>query len=78
MGNDQILLNVHHVVDGDASQLGELGSALLKELGDRVALLALLVERTSSTPATTGKRKSRDEQERTVTTFLCPLPSQYE
>lgn len=39
--DDEILLDVHKVVDRDGPQFRELLSAFLEELRDRVALLAL-------------------------------------
>lgn len=41
VGDDQILLDVHHVIDADAPQLLELLAALFQELGDGVSLSAL-------------------------------------
>lgn len=41
MRDDEILLDVHEVVDRDGAEFGELDAALFEEDGDRVALLAL-------------------------------------
>lgn len=41
MRDDQILLDVHEVVDRDGTQFRKLLSAFLEELRDRVALLTL-------------------------------------
>lgn len=73
MRNDQVLLDVHEVVDRDGPQLGELLPALVEELSNAVALLALRgsVARQSHSLKTRKKTK-----ERTVTTLRCPLPSQ--
>lgn len=42
MRDDQIFLDVHHIVHACSTQLGELSSAFLQELTDVVALLALI------------------------------------
>lgn len=45
MGNNQILLDIHQVVDADGSELGELLAAFLQEGGDIISFLALCERR---------------------------------
>jgi hypothetical protein len=65
----EVLLDVHQVVNADASQFRELLPALLQEGANGITLLTLK----HSANERLNVRSIRDH---TTTDFLCPLPSQ--
>jgi hypothetical protein len=67
-------LDVHEIIDANASQLRELLTALFKKRRDRIALLTLYGHIINIVSIEAEKNKAGH----TTTDFRCPLPSQYE